>query len=302
MNIIFNIENHIVAKENNILKEYDVRYLSVMNYLMKTVKVNKLWSRNSCKEFISRFLIVTNTELTEYLENFKKSGSLINLKIDNYNFDLKLNDLKNFIGFCTNLNERFNYEGNKIQFIKYFNSIFSTELNLKFQINKKVEESDYLKEIDEIAELITSEISEDLFQSEKLNKKSNIDFLDFDKLFSFYAPSYLTKDDYLSVHKYLLNDKDFKRLKKEGYDDYKLDRKLNVTNEIINIAYGVKNKFVSNEDVLGKMNKTSNPFFEISHFILLDDFLNGSTIGSVLEKWNYKDWEKYIPYSSEILK
>ena len=150
MRIIFDIENHTVVKAKNILKKYDTRYIGIMNCLMETVKVNKLWSENCLKEFISRMLIVQNIDLNEYFANFKKSEILISLQVSDYNFELKLNDLKNFIGYFTNKDAYFNFEGTQNQFIEKFNIPYSNELNINFSKNINRITSDDLSQINEI--------------------------------------------------------------------------------------------------------------------------------------------------------
>ena len=316
MRIIFDIENHTVVKAKNILKKYDTRYIGIMNCLMETVKVNKLWSKNSLKEFISRMLIVQNIDLNEYFANFKRSEILISLQVSDYNFELKLNDLKNFIGYFTNKDAYFNFEGTQNQFIEKFNIPYSNELNINFSKNINRITNDDLSQINEIVEYISREIDDNLFDNLEINfsdkTKKKFDCMDYDQLFGFYAPNYLSENNYESILKLLLNKEDFENYINDTYEDEfdgfndiynetnSLDAKLEVINEIISIGYGTKNGFISKEAILGKVNYHSDPYFEIKYFKFFDDFICESSIGKLLQKWKYNEWEKFLPFSSEF--
>lgn len=111
-------ENQLLESTN--LKKNDLELPIEMKYLMEELRVYKLVTRNSLNEFIARHVILSHEDIHEFIEKYDETGIIISFESDNKKFELKLEDLINFIGFCPFKYIIFNYNWTQKQFIDEF--------------------------------------------------------------------------------------------------------------------------------------------------------------------------------------
>ena len=296
-------ENQLLESTN--LKKNDLELPIEMKYLMEELRVYKLVTRNSLNEFIARHVILSHEDIHEFIEKYDETGIIISFESDNKKFELKLEDLINFIGFCPFKYIIFNYNWTQKQFIDEFFPHHFTKF--KNSLKDRLITDDYLNKLNVKVKEITDAIDENIFTASNtdcpLDKVAIFDCKDSDKLFSVYGPSILSEEDYLFILNHLLKKSEYNHFKNDtdqAYTDKMFD-KIDLANEIISIGYGVKNGYISPKAIIGKINYDSNPFYEVRHFKLLEDYINESTFETVLQKWNFDKWKDILPVTNETL-
>lgn len=291
--------------ESTNIKKNDNDLLDVIIYLMEESKVNKLQTKTSLNEFISRLILLTNNDFEEFIEKYEKTGVLVSIEIDNQQFDLKVEDFLSYIGLCSNKNEFFNFDGTQIQFLSNYKPFryFKLKTNLKKpKINHSFLTQVKLK-VSEITDIIDDSIFNELNSNCPAEKTHLFECKDFEQMFSFYGSSELSVDDYLTILEYLLNKTDYNHFKNdtdEAYTD-EMFEKIDLADEIISIGYAVKNGIISPKAIIGKIDYNSNPFYEINQFRLIDDLINESSFETILQKWSFDKWKDQLPIEEQTL-
>lgn len=288
--------------ESTKVKKNDNDLLEVIVYLMEETKINKLETKNSLNEFISRLILLTNTDYEEFIEKYEKTGNLVSIEFNNQVFDLKLEDFMDYIGLCTNQNEVFNFDGTLNQFLVDFKPF--RYCKIKTNLKKPVNKNSFFTRVHLIVKEITNNIDDEIFtilNSDCSTEKTTLfDCKDYEKTFSFYAPSEISEENYLVILEHLLNRVDFYNFKNDtdlAYSD-EMFEKIDIANEVINIAYGVKNGYISSKAIIGQINFDSNPFYEVNYFKFLEEYINESTYEYILQKWNSEKWMDKIPFKN----
>ena len=296
-------ENQLLESTN--LKKNDLELPIEMKYLMEELRVHKLVTRNSLNEFIARHVILSHKDIHEFIEKYDETGIIISFESDNKKFELKLEDLINFIGFCPFKYIIFNYNWTQKQFIDEFFPHHFTKF--KNSLKDRLITDDYLNKLNIKVKEITDAIDENIFTASNtdcpLDKVAIFDCKDSDKLFSVYGPSILSEEDYLFILNHLFKKSEYNHFKNDtdqAYTDKMFD-KIDLANEIISIGYGVKNGHISPKAIIGRINYDSTPFYEVRHFKLLEDYINESTFESILQKWNFDKWKDILPVTNETL-
>jgi hypothetical protein len=273
------------------VKKNDNDLLDVIVYLMEETKINKLKTKNSLNEFISRLILLTNTDYEEFIEKYEKTGNLVSIEFNNQVFDLKLEDFMDYIGLCTNQNEVFNFDGTLNQFLVDFKPFRYGKI--KTNLKKPVNKNSFFTRVQLIVNEITNNIDDEIFTI------TNSD-CPIEKTLSFYAPSEISEENYLAILEHLLNRVDFYNFKNDtdlAYSE-EMFEKIDIANEVINIAYGVKNGYISSKAIIGQINFDSNPFYEVNYFKFLEEYINESTYEYILQKWNSEKWMDKIPFKN----
>jgi hypothetical protein len=273
------------------VKKNDNDLLDVIVYLMEETKINKLKTKNSLNEFISRLILLTNADYEEFIEKYEKTGNLVSIEFNNQVFDLKLEDFMDYIGLCTNQNEVFNFDGTLNQFLVDFKPFRYGKI--KTNLKKPVNKNSFFTRVQLIVNEITNNIDDEIFTI------TNSD-CPIEKTLSFYAPSEISEENYLAILEHLLNRVDFYNFKNDtdlAYSE-EMFEKIDIANEVINIAYGVKNGYISSKAIIGQINFDSNPFYEVNYFKFLEEYINESTYEYILQKWNSEKWMDKIPFKN----
>lgn len=296
-------ENQLLESTN--LKKNDLELPIEMKYLMEELRVYKLVTRNSLNEFIARHVILSHEDIHEFIEKYDETGIIISFESDDKKFELKLEDLINFIGFCPFKYIIFNYNWTQKQFIDEFFPHHFTKF--KNSLKDRLITDDYLNKLNVKVKEITDAIDENIFTASNtdcpLDKVAIFDCKDSDKLFSVYGPSILSEEDYLFILKHLLKKSEYYHFKNdtdEAYTD-EMFEKIDLADEIIRIGYAVKNGFISPKAIIGKIDYNSNPFYEINQFRLIDDLINESSFETILQKWNFDKWKDILPVNNETV-
>lgn len=99
-----------------VVNHYSAVYHDLLWYLMKETQVNRLVSRESFREFLTRYFIITETDIDGAATDFIDHGILVEGTIGETPFVFTMRDLIAFAGFAcsdfkynssnSNLNER----------------------------------------------------------------------------------------------------------------------------------------------------------------------------------------------------
>jgi hypothetical protein len=121
-------------KKENIDKYQDI-HGDILWYLLDVTKVNRFFTQNSFREFLTRYFLITKHDLTQSATDFIDHGILISGTLETDYFEFTLSDLIHFIGFSKS-DRKFNVDNYLSQFISEYNY---KELIIKYE---QTEDSD----------------------------------------------------------------------------------------------------------------------------------------------------------------
>ncbi len=289
--------------ESTKIKKNELELTIGIKNLMEELRVYKLVTRNSFNEFIARNVILSYKNINDFIEKYDKTGIILSFESNDIKFELKLEDLINFIGFCPYKQNIFNYTWTQKQFI---NNFFPYHFkNFKNSLKDRLITNNYLIRLNVKVKEITDSIDENIFTNANKHcpsaKVAIFDCEDLDKIFSFYGPANLSEENYFLILEHLLNKTDYYHFNNDMDEAYtnEMFGKIDCANEIIAIGYAVKNGIISPKAIIGKIDYNSNPFYEINQFRLIDDFINESSFETLLQKWNFEKWKDLLPIEEQ---
>ncbi|GAB4138983.1 MAG: hypothetical protein Fur0041_14020 [Bacteroidia bacterium] len=110
---------HLDLIDKNEISKYDNVHIDLLWYLTKLTKVNRLMSRESIREFLIRFFLITDINLDRTALEFINKGKLIEAVIGVRRFSLSIGDLVALRGFANNTSS-YNIWGTLEDFIETY--------------------------------------------------------------------------------------------------------------------------------------------------------------------------------------
>ena len=83
---------HFDYTDKSKISEYDEIHQDILLYLFSITKVNRIVSKESFKEFLIRFLLITNQPLNVSASNYLENNELISGILDSEPFCFKVKD------------------------------------------------------------------------------------------------------------------------------------------------------------------------------------------------------------------
>jgi hypothetical protein len=313
--------------------DYNDVHQDVLWYLLELTQVNRFVSRESLKEFLIRFLLITDQPLDQTAEQFINDGILISGTIGDQYFEYKVKDLFNFLGFSST-NCKFHVFGDLEEFKNeykkrdYLISISSVDektkeisssvmflmftgirtlleidsLNVKFKENlnelKEAELDSVLRFVDYVMEVIPDEV----FQN---YKDKNGEFLEGKSLY-YITQENIVFDPFEEMPRDIIamifekwfgeDDLYVKMLKSaEGPDeDYMEDIKY--YSKFIRFAYGVKHGLIQlNDDWYSAYQNYDPRFVDNPIEEYWGDDCEMFSTQYIYESWKMDEWIHLIP-------
>jgi len=319
--------------KNTTLKNYLDIHFDMLWYLLHLTKVNRYTSRESLKEFLIRYLLITKTDLNQSALNFIDNGILIEGTINNEIFTFYVKDLINFMGFSCS-DQKYNIQGALNDFVQEYQ--FKSH-NLKFEQNETAKNTysisqdvllfslmrlKHLLSIDSLSISFKENIN--AINEEELNKV--LLFADFvmnninETVFDEYSESFpevkqifkerhlkenvahfdvytaMERSKLLKIYELILPNNQLQLFLENGTSDDDLLFDLQYANTHIIFAYGVKHNYISlSKEDSSLIDCVNYSDLEIEYEDLLGEDGEQYTTQSIYDTWEMEKWIHLLP-------
>ena len=325
-----------IGKMTNYMSEERVANLSevkadVLWYLLNLTKVNRFFTHDSFKEFLIRYLLITEHDLDKNATDFIENGILISGFIADEYFEFTLNDLIDCIGFSST-NSKFNVSNSKIEFINsyqfkapnvkitpsenpnkpigvttdalaYAFMGLSTLLKIdSFSIEFKGEIKTVTKEeitkIENYVSYVMKQLPQGIFLNQQEKYREELDWMeeyyDSSKEIKFNIKENLTKETIAKICVIAWSEEMAKYYLESDTEDEDIDSEFDRLYEHINFAYGVKHGYISlSRDPY--FENDIDPYFQINYDLIMDDDCTSFPSKTIYENWWMEDWIDLLP-------
>jgi len=315
------------------LKNYSDIHFDMLWYLLHLTKVNRCATRESLKEFLIRYLLITETDLNQSALNFIDNGILIEGTINNEIFTFYVKDMINLMGFSCS-DQKYNIQGTLQDFIKEYQ--FKTS-------NIKIEQKDSAKNIFSLSQdvllfslmklkhllsmdSLSISFKENIYDINEEDLNKVLLFADFvmnninETVFDDYSKSFpevnqIFKERYLKenmvyfdvyiaiertkllkIYELILPNNQLQLFIENGTSNKDLLFDLQYPNTHIIFAYGVKHNYItlSNDDS-SLIDCVNYSDLEIEYEDLLGEDGEQYTTQSIYDAWGMEKWIHLLP-------
>lgn len=273
---------------------------AILYNLMNVTCVGKIANRNSLTEFLTRVFISFDLPLNHYTDTYfdKEIIVIINSKKGGLTIDLNL--LQDLIGTTVKYSGPFNYTGTTEEFLK--NNSINEWPNYDYPKMKKninLSASEFVRNARIVAQFFTDKIHDEFFNVDYTFDPSSqfcrnsIDFECFEiKKAVFFDPLITLPKKQLDKIRDCIGPEKLKPSKNFLVDTYENER----LEEVIKIAYGIKNGFINWNGHVGEYEKHVDPYFFISFTPIMDVYLKSKSFMDIYHYWNMCEWMDKLPF------
>lgn len=282
-----------VGNKRNITHPLEEKIIAELMFLTHVYRLN---SRKAMTEFLKRIFLKFNSPLNLYIDNYFKSGTILELETQKGTFNLTLSCLAEWIGITRKLSSNFAYIGTTEDFIndqsKYQPSSFYVSLRNDFCILP----AKTMNDANTIALFFTDMFDEIYFKksSSVINNqyvREPLDFVCFEKTRAvMFDPL-----KQLSASTLCKIEQKIGRTKLQLTDEFIETSEDEKFAEIIRIAFGIKNGYINPRGHLCNYSKSVDPYFFFSLTPLIDVYLNSRTFMDLYHYWSMCDWIELLP-------
>ncbi len=265
---------------------------AVIQDLMHLTNTNRLYSRKSFTEFLKRIFIQLDYPLHSFTNSYFKSGNILHVENGLNSLDISIETLISWIGITIKHCGDFDFNCTTEEYLeeKSFNEPVTINVNLRRNIHLIT--SKHCSDCETVALFFTDMIEEKYFISESNKKqyaREPIDFSCFEKnrlvIFNPEKELSLLK---LERIKNIIGES---KLKNEFVDVEELE----VINEIIRIAYGIKHGYIHPNGRLFDFSKSVDPYFHFSLTPIMPVFLKSKTFLDIYHFYDMYEWIDLLP-------
>jgi hypothetical protein len=303
----------------------------ILWYLLNLTKVNRFFTHDSFKEFLIRYLLITEHELDKKATDFIENGILISGFIGEEHFKFTLTDLINCIGFSAS-NSKFNLSNKRDEFIETYtfkppnikiipnhdtnkpteittdalayglmglHTLFKIDsFSIQFKREIKTLSSVDIAKIENYVTYVMSQLPKGIFLNEQDKYEGKLNWMeelyDSTKEIRFNVKESIAKDTIAKICTIASSEELAKDYLEADIDDEDFDSDFATIYEHINFAYGVKHGYITLSNDPNFQNYI-DPYFQINYdLIMVDDFICLPT-KTIYENWRMEDWIDLIP-------
>ena len=271
----------------------------ILEKLLEITCVHRIATRNSLTEFLTRIFISLDVPLDHFVASYFKTGTIFQIKTKSGMLDVDLDLLRDLIGTTISHPGKFNYIGTSNEFTQN-NGLaeWPGHFYPKVKGSLKYIDLNLLKNAQTVAQFFSDKIDERFFyvncsiqQSGQYCRKE-IDSECFEiKQAVIYEP--LKKLSNATIQ-HISNCIGETKLnpEKNFMADASRDERLE---EVIKIAFGIKNGFINWNGHVGEYEKHVDPYFLISFIPIMDVYLESRTFMDLYHYWNMCEWMDALP-------
>ena len=325
-----------IGKMTNYMSEEKVANLSevkadVLWYLLNLTMVNRFFTHDSLKEFLIRYLLITEHDLDKNATDFIENGVLISGLIGDEYFEFTLNDLIDCIGFSSS-NSKFNVSNSRTEFINSYqfkapnvkitpneNPNIPTEIttdalaygfmglhtllkidsfSIKFKGEIKTVSKAEITKIENYISFVMRQLPEGIFLDQQEKYKEELDWMEeyynSSKEIKFNIKENLTKETIAEIYIIAWSEEMAKYYLESDTEDEDIDSEFDRIYEHIKFAYGVKHGYITLSSNPYLENDV-DPYFIIDYDLLMDDDCTCFSSRTIFENWWMEDWINLLP-------
>lgn len=265
--------------------------------LMALTDFCQIRTRNSLTEFLKRIMLNIDCPLHAFVAHFDTHKCILECQTKLGLFRLELKNLTNWIGVSIEHAGEFDYIGTTSEYTTRFKRPENFEyLNYKFIRNLSSYSAQHLLNAELVAQFFTDQIHPLHFSCETSNStaryaKSPIDYDCFElSRVCIFEP--FEQMDLASIGRIrcLIGESVLEKATKGLHFS-----KEECLNELIKIAYGMKNGYIDLRGHLFARRKSVDPYFFFSIGPVIDLFLNCKTFLELYHKCSMYEWIDFIP-------
>lgn len=319
-------------KEEDIAK-YEAIHGDILWYLLDVTKVNRFFTQNSLREFLTRYFLITKHDLTQSASNFIDHGILISGTLETDYFEFTLQDLIHFIGFEMS-KSKFNVDNFLVQFIKDYeykeltikyekqegskiinintdtlgfilmdlgNLLKIDSLSIEFKEDLKNSTEEEITQVTKFVNYIISAIPLDAYVNQMPEYKEQLDWMeeyyDISKKIIFDPYSHLSRETLMKIAMICQGATSVSYYESFETMDEDFKGDFSIVNEHIIFAYGVKHGHITlstDQSSSSAIYNCYNSYFEIDgDYINEDGFVFPTQF--IYEDWKMEQWVDLLP-------
>lgn len=309
-------------------KQYSEVQFDVLWYLLDLTKVNRCISQESFQEFLTRYLLITETDLEQSALDFIDHGVLIDGYLKDEFFSFSVKDFIALMGFSTTTSA-FNIQNTLDGFIKkykyYSPNVYISQGRNASEISLTTDALKYglmglssLLQIDSISinfkddlkqitkDELTKTINFSKFVANSIDKSHFINFTkNFpmathckerfypDKVLSMNVFNDIKRENLIEIYKIILDAGTLAIFLEIGTSDDDLNSDLGIPNEHIKFAWGVKHGYIQLSSDIYSFRYCFDTYFDldIDHIYHEDIFFPTQDI---YDSWEMSKWEHWV--------
>ena len=316
---------------NKVVDKYDEVYHDMLWYLMHETKVNRIVSRESIREFLTRFFLIANIDLDRVAEDFIDHGILLEGTIGGESFIFKMQDLLAFMGFsCSDF--PYNFHGTLDEFKKNYvhralnPSVKLSEdeqsvninadtlmigflgletlaeiksLSIRFRNSLFELPADHVERASKLTEYITSLIPLSVFS--ELNERYSEQIKQFKECFDRSSIikvdvfSVFSREELFSIYEHIIHPETMNKYRNASFSDPDVIEDLSYYNTHILFAYGVKHGYINKNYEVYDNHLSYDPLFDIDIDCLAGPDGEVYSTMDIYNDWSMEEWIHLIP-------
>ena len=273
----------------------------LLEELMALTDFCQIRSRNSLTEFLKRIMLNIDSPLHAFVAHFDTHKCILECPTEFGLFRLDLKNLTHWIGVSIEHAGEFDYIGTTSEYVSRFNRPENFGyLKLKLIRNLSSFSAQHLLNTELVAQFFTDQIHALHFSYETSNSsayyaKSPINFDCFElSRVQIFEP--FEQMDLASIGRIrcLIGESVLEKAIKGLYFS-----KEETLNELIKIAYGIKNGYIDQRGYLFARRKSVDPYFFFNIGPVIDLFLSCKTFLELYHRCSMYEWFDFIPYEKK---
>jgi len=320
------------TKETKLTNYTDIHF-DVLWYLMSLTKVNRCISYESLKEFLVRYLLITETDLNQSASDFIDYGMLIDGTINNKSFTFYVKDLINLMGFSCS-DHKYNIQGKLKEFIDEYQFIppnvkFETDetANKKGTISKdyllfsfmklnnlllidslsisfkdKIDDTseEELNKVLRFTDYVLENINETVFEEYRVSFPEVTQIFKErhlkENVFNFDVYADMDRTKLIKIYEQIIPEEQLQSFIENDTTDEDLIYDLQYANTHIIFAYGVKHNYITlSKEASSLINCVNYADFEIDYEDLVGEDGEQYTTQSIYDAWKMEKWIHLVP-------
>lgn len=310
-----------------VIDQYSEVQLEVLWYLLDLTKVHRFISEESFREFVTRYLLISNSSLDQTAINFIDHGTLIDGYLKDEYFSLTVKDFIKLIGFASS-ERKYNIYNTLDGYIRDY-SFLSPKASISYNRNDSGEseiQSPFIKDTSInlsalfLIDNLTVDFKDDLktLTNEDLTRTvnfanfvtNNIDkkyFGDFNQSFPEAAEEFeeryfpekvislnvytdIERSNLIEIYKIILHKETLNQFLEQGTSDQDFCADLKIPNEHIKFAWGVKQEYIKLSTDPNSFRYCYDPYFYLDLDLIHSDEGICYPTQEVYDTWNMAKW------------
>jgi hypothetical protein len=268
----------------------------VINELMLLTNCNRFYSRQAMTEFLKRIFLQFNVPLHSFTDNYFNKQIIFEVQTEDSILPISISTLTNWIGITQKLPGEFDYTGTTEDYLKdqyhHVPKVFSNQLRQHLHVLTKKTINDC-----ETVALFFTDMIEDVhfinpvFHNKRQYSRDQYDFICFEKNKAvMFNPLKDLSSSTIRRIELIIGER-----KLDSINDFVEASKEDKLEEIIRIAFGIKNGFINPRGNLFDFNKSVDPYFFFSLSPIMPVFLKSKTFLDIYHYYEMYEWMDLLP-------